>query len=270
VLNLQFIYTNYNPNAMNLDCRVKTLLILVIAILATFAYAYMPEDVSITLKRIDVSSLAPDTTAVAVDPQVEVVDTAKTIDQRNHRILFFGDSMTEGLLRRFGDYAAENGHELNVICWYSSNTDLWANTGTLKHYIKKFDPTYIVICLGGNELFVRDLPKREKNIAKIIETIDTIPFVWVSPPNWKPDTGINDLIIKHVGKSRYFDSRYLELQRGKDHVHPTFSAAAIWMDSIAVWLRGFDTEHPIRMDVPQASHKPTSVTMHAPNFKGIN
>ncbi len=252
------------------DCRVKTLLILLIAVVATFAYAYMPEEVTITLKRIDVSGLAPDTTAVVPAQEVTPVDTVKTVDTSNHCILFFGDSMTEGLLRRFGDYAEENGHQLNVVCWYGSNTDVWANTGTLKHYIDKYKPTYIVVCLGGNELFVRDLPKRENYITKMIATIDTIPFVWISPPNWKPDTGINDLIIKHVGKDRYFDSRYLELKRGKDHMHPTFSAAAIWMDSIAVWLRGNDTAHPIRMEVPKASHKPASINVHAPDFKGYD
>ncbi len=256
---------------MNLDSRVKTLLIFVITILATFAYAFMPEEINITLKQIDISSLKADTTAAdtAATNDTTATDTVKTVDQRGHHIMFFGDSMVEGLLRRFGDYAAENGHQLDVICWYGSNTDVWANTATLKHYIDQLSPTYIVMTLGGNELFVRDLPKREKNIAKIIETIDTIPFVWIGPPNWKPDTGINDLIIKNVGKPRFFDSRNMQLQRGKDHMHPTFSAAAVWMDSIAVWLRSMDTAHPIKMDVPKEQHKPNSVKLHGINFKGI-
>lgn len=257
---------------MNFDSRVKTLLILVITILATFAYAFMPEEVNLTLKQIDISKIKPDTTSTGTATLTDstAVDTVKTVDQSNHRIMFFGDSMVEGLMRRFGDYAEENNHQLDAICWYGSNSNTWANTGTLKHYINKFSPTFIVVCLCGNELFVRDLPQRDKYIAKIVETIDTIPFVWISPPNWKPDTGINDLIIKNVGNSRYFDSRNLQLQRGKDHMHPTFSAAAVWMDSIAVWLSGMETAHPIRMDVPKESHKPHSVTLHAPDFKGIN
>ncbi len=256
---------------MKMDSRVKTLLIFVITILATFAYAFMPEEINITLKQIDVSSLSPDTAATATVTPADTahVESTKAVDERNHNILFLGDSMVEGLMRRFADYAKENGHQLDVICWYGSNTGVWANTGTLKHYIRKFAPTYIVVCLGGNELFVRDLPQRDKNIAKIVETIDTIPFVWISPPNWKNDTGINDLIINNVGKTRYFDSRGLQLQRGKDHVHPTFSAAAVWMDSVAVWLSGKDTEHPIRMAWPQATHKPHSVSVHAPDFKGF-
>ena len=53
-----------------------------------------------------------------------------------------------------------------------------------------------------------------------------------------------------MGEDRYFDSRHLELRRGRDRVHPTFDAAADWMDSVAVWMSGDSTRHPIRMAVP--------------------
>ena len=253
-----------------MNCRVKALLILVIVLTATLAYALIPDEVSFTLKKIDLSSLQADSSSVTTDTlAAAVADTVKTVDERPQHILFVGDSMVEGLMRRFGDYAGHNNHELDVVCWYSSTSDLWANTGTLEHYISKYSPSFVVICLCGNELFVRDLPQREKNIEKIVSIIDTIPFVWVSPPNWRDDTGINDLIIKHVGKSRYFDSRHLQLTRGKDHVHPTFSAAAVWMDTIAVWMRGMETAHPIKMDRPTATYKPTHQTLLSPSYKGV-
>lgn len=264
-----------------MDSRTKVLLILVIVLACTLVYALTPDDFTITLKKLDLSSLSTDTVAmetvdiVAMDEAmtdtmvVEAYEPVKTVDNHPQRIFFFGDSMVEGLMRRFGDYAGHNGHELDVVCWYSSTSDKWANTGTLEHYIAKYSPTFIVACLCGNELFVRDLPKREKNIKKIISIIDTIPFVWVSPPNWRDDTGINDLILKHAGKERYFDSRHLNLQRGKDHMHPTFSAAAIWMDTIAVWMGSKETSHPIKMEKPTSKHKPTHQTLLSPDYKGV-
>lgn len=196
---------------------------------------------------IMVIEAVPDTVDSVCVVEVEVAP----LDTTNQRILFFGDSMLEGLSRRMCDYAMENGHELTSVIWYSSTSQTWAESDTLEHFIKKTSPTFMVVCLCSNELFVRDLKERDEYIQRIVAKMGDVPFVWISPPNWKEDTGINDLIVKHVGKDRYFDSRHLELKRGRDRVHPTFDAAETWMDSVAVWVRGDSTRHPIRMAVPQ-------------------
>lgn len=186
----------------------------------------------------------------AVVSEDSVCGVPMPLDTASHKILFFGDSMLEGLSRRLCDYAMENGHDLTSVVWYSSTSKEWAECDTLEHFISQVSPTFIVVCLCSNELFVRDLKDRDKYIARIVEKIGDVPFVWISPPNWKEDTGINELIIKNVGKDRYFDSRHLELKRGRDKVHPTFVAAEGWMDSVAVWMNGANTRHPIKMSVP--------------------
>ena len=107
----------------------------------------------------------------------------------------------------------------------------------------------------GNELFVRDLSKREKYIDIIVKRIGDRPFLWIGPPNWKKDTGINDLIRQRVGEGRFFDSRELELDRAEDNMHPTRSAAALWMDTIAVWLSSSKARHPLKMDRPTQSRR---------------
>ena len=179
-------------------------------------------------------------------------------------ILFFGDSMLEGLCRRFIDYADQNGHTLQTVIWYSSSSELWAKSDTLEYFLNKHKPTYVVVCLGSNELFVRDVDRRKENIKKIVKTLGDLPYVWISPPNWKDDTGINDAIISVVGKNRYFDSRNLELARGKDHAHPTFHAAAIWMDTIARWIQSPACANPILMEWPEKDVSPRNVTMLGP------
>ena len=182
----------------------------------------------------------------------------------HHRILFIGDSMLEGLMRRFGDYAAENGHELDVVLWYSSSTELWAKGDVLERSLRKYRPTFVVVCLGSNELFVRDLPKREQYVATIVQRVDSLPFVWIGPPNWRKDTGINDVIVRHVGPHRYFDSRRLTLERSSDHMHPTMRAAAQWMDSVAAWMNSPRTAQPIPMNLPQKKGKPAHVELLQP------
>lgn len=179
-------------------------------------------------------------------------------------ILFIGDSMLEGLSKRFNDYAEENGHTLNTVIWYSSTSEQWAETDTLEYFINKFNPSYIVICLCSNELFVKDVDARKQSIHKLVGKIGSRPFVWISPPNWKEDTGINDAIIAEVGINRYFDSRSLDLERGRDNAHPTFSAAALWMDTIAGWLQTGDCAYPLKMNWPQKEVGLKNVTLLRP------
>jgi len=176
-------------------------------------------------------------------------------DSSKLKIMFFGDSMLEWTSKRLCDYAMENGYDLSSVLWYSSSTKLWAETDTLLYFLNKVNPDYVLICLGSNELFVRDLSKRDKYIGTIIERLGGRPFVWISPPNWKPDSGINELIIKHVGMDRYFDSRSLELKRASDNVHPNKAAAAQWIDTIANWLQSPACRLPLPMNRPEETRK---------------
>lgn len=181
-------------------------------------------------------------------------------DSSTQRILFFGDSMVEGLLRRMNCYAYANGHTITNVVWYSSTTEIWAKTDTLRYFINKVKPTFAMISIGANEQFLKDAGSREPRIRQILKALGDTPFVWIGVPAWKEDTGINDLTQRVVGKSRYFDSRGLTLMRGRDHMHPTFSAACEWMDSVAVWMASPKTAHPIRMDKPTDGEKHTYKT----------
>jgi hypothetical protein len=177
-----------------------------------------------------------------------------THDTLPQRIFFFGDSMLEGLSRRMEQYAAENGHELLSLIWVSSTTKIYAeHADTLIHFMRKFQPTYIIICLGGNELFVKDLKQRDSYIKTIIQTIDTIPYVWIGPPNWKEDTGINDL-IKTNASDKFFLSKNLDFRRADDGMHPTYVSAAKWLDSVAFWMRD-SIQYRILMELPSSKEK---------------
>lgn len=189
-----------------------------------------------------------DTDSIEVVKQDEVI-----CDTTSQRILIFGDSMIEGLSRRLRQYAFENNHDVLNVIWYSSSTKIWAQyEDTLTYYLKQFEPTYIMISLGGNELFVRDLDSRDKYIKTILQKVDTIPYIWIGPPNWKEDTGINELIEQNVGTHRYFPSKDLLFERKKDGAHPTYNSASNWMDSVAAWITN-SSKYRIKMNFPEAN-----------------
>ena len=171
-------------------------------------------------------------------------------DTAAQNILIIGDSMLEGLNPRLAAYADKNGHTLHSVIWYSSTTKYFGESDTLKYFIRKYNPSFIFLSLGGNELFVRDIiEKRDKYVKKILADIGNIPYLWIGPPNWKQDTGINELVKQNVPAGNFFLSDGMTFERQKDGAHPTHASAALWMDSIARWMPDHSA-HPIRMDLP--------------------
>lgn len=269
--------------------RLRTLLIIAIATVAAVVYAAIPQVVSnghFSLKKISLKCIESKTertgnaTATADSARRDSLQKAEAtknmpnfvngVDTTHHTVLFFGDSMTNGLSLRLDDYCHANGDNLYCVTWNSSTTKKYAESNILDTYLELYNPTYIIICLGSNELFAHDVPDREQYVRRIMEKLGDRPFVWISPPNWKKDTGMNDLIRNCVGANRFFDSSHLDLQRGDDHIHPTAKGAEKWMDLIAAWLRNpQQTAHPIRMDVPKKPFYSPYYDIYGPDFESF-
>lgn len=175
------------------------------------------------------------------------------LDTTKKNILFIGDSMLERLSPRIAAYAEENGHQMNTVIWYGSSTEVWATSGRAKECIQKYRPDYIIISLGGNELFVNDIiAHRTKYVKQIVAEFADIPYVWIGPPNWKKDTGINKMIQSVVPKGNFYlsytpDQHY---ERAKDGAHPTPASAAKWADRICKWIVE-ESNNPIVLNLPQ-------------------
>ncbi len=205
-------------------------------------------------------SIAADSVAVPSTQFPVPVDTAA------QTILFIGDSMLEGLGPRLAAYAKENGHTLYNVVWYSSTTEVWGRSDKLAQYMRRIRPTYVIISLGANELFVSDIKNRRRGyVEKIIADIDTVPYLWIGPPNWKADTGINELIDECTPEGAFFVSNGMHFDRASDGAHPTRASAALWMDSVARWMPAHCL-HPIRMEKPEAkTARPARIFVHQPN-----
>ncbi|MCM1033804.1 MAG: SGNH/GDSL hydrolase family protein [Odoribacter sp.] len=188
------------------------------------------------------------------------------VDTLPKTLLFIGDSMLEGLSPRLAAYAKHNGHTLYSVIWYSSTSEVWGRSGKLKSYIDRINPDFVFISLGANELFVKDImTKREGYVKTILSEIGDIPYLWIGPPNWKPDTGINALIAKHAAGGSFFLSDGMTFERAKDGAHPTRSSAVVWMDSVVRWMN-HNSSHPFRLEAPpMTTASAAKVFIHQPN-----
>lgn len=209
-------------------------------------------------------NLPVDSAALAAVEEPEVAKPAE-VDTMPKSILFIGDSMLEGLSPRLAAYAKLNGHKLNSVIWYSSTTEVWGSCDKLAGFVKKFNPDFVVVCLGANELFVRDIiTRRAKYVDNMLSQIGAIPYVWIGPPNWKKDTGINRIVSSKVKPGTYFMSDGMHFDRAKDGAHPTRRSAEMWMDSVARWMT-LHSAHPIKMECPApGTARATSVTVLQP------
>lgn len=233
----------------------KLITLLVIAMGGLLAYAFLPGDVaeSLPLKQVDMAALTDKTEeALAQNDTALQEDTAarEPVDTTSQTVLLFGDSMSENLGLRLADYTNKNGHKLVCVTWVGSSTHNWAKSDTLRHYIQRFHPTHVFVCLGSNELYTADMKSCEKRIRAILAKIGNIPTVWIGPPNWCEDQGYNKLLSEVMGFKRYYPSYKLTFERLQDRRHPTMKASAMWMDKIIEWMNQGHSVHPFRMEKP--------------------
>lgn len=233
-----------------MNSQIKTLLLFLVAFTAIFIYAVSPIGVTFAqqlLRKVDLEGFRPqdaDTTAIETMIEEKIVP-----DSTSQRFLFVGDSMVEPLAYRFYDICKENGDTMYAVTWYGSTTMAWSGE-TLDYYIDKAKPTYVIFCLGSNELYSKNLKTINENLLKMKQKAGDCPTIFIGPPNTKPDEGLNDEIAKVFGKKSYFDSRNLEMERRSDHLHPTSAGARTWMDEVAQWMNSDSCSHPVVLNVP--------------------
>lgn len=237
-------------------------LLLSVALCAVLLVAFS-DDITIggkTLKKAPVADFfnggasALDSLAVTDSIMIaEQLEETVTTDSLPQSLFIFGDSMTYNLALRLAQYARQNGHTIHSVNWDSSNTKIWAEHDTLRYYLDKYRPTQVFIALGSNELYITKPETRLPYIKKILEVIDTIPYVWIGPPNWKEDGGINDLLARTCRPGTFFRSAGMEFKRKADKVHPTRESSADWVDSIIRWIPS--SAHPFVAELPADSIK---------------
>jgi len=245
------------------------LLVITFGLLAIYSFTdYELKFADIEIKKTNIRNFVlgiPENNVGKSLTRLDTIRKKNELDTTRQRILLIGDSMIEYLMLRMKDYTYFNKHELKTVIWYSSQTKWYGSYDTLSYFIKKHKPSYVFLLLGANELFIRDIiKKRTKYVKNIMNQLDTVKFVWIGPPNWKDDTGINTMILRNIGKDRYFPSKNLNFKRTKDGAHPTKASASVWMDSVATWVMN-ESRYPIIMKKPiEKTKKSANLTILQP------
>jgi len=163
---------------------------------------------------------------------------------RGTLVLHVGDSFAAALgiplAKRFKAAGLRSVLEFRTASYIPT----WAFGKDLGKYVANYNPDLVIVTLGANELEIPDPPQRVTAIERLVATIGGRPCVWISPPLWKPDTGLLRVIREHAAPCRYLDSDSLvaALPRGPDKIHPSTEGRELWADAVFGWLaRARDT-----------------------------
>lgn len=196
----------------------------------------------------EVQSVAGDIEKVLIDVEI---DSSKIVDTTAQHILLIGDSMAGGAGLQYGFtiICQFNGHRLTVKHQSSSTTQIWSQEKKVEKFVQEFQPTYIIIALGSNELFVRDAPERAAFVKDMLVQTKGIRTVWVGPPNWREDTGLNKMLEDTFPETQFFSSKDLELPRQADGIHPNIHGSLIWSRLLSEWIMA-ESQYKIVLNIP--------------------
>ncbi|MDE7375215.1 MAG: hypothetical protein K2N16_00020, partial [Muribaculaceae bacterium] len=202
-----------------------------------------------------------------IEPLATVDSVAVEPDTLPKTVMIVGDSMLEGLSPRLAAYCEASGHTLYTVIWYSSTTKEWGgDKRRLETYMREYKPDFIFISLGANELFVKDIiDTRRDYVREIKRQLGSTPYLWIGPPNWKKDTGINELLRQELPQGRFFVSDGMHFDRKKDGAHPTAESAVVWMDSIARWMPDHAASQLMLHQPEKKTGRPKKIFVHAIN-----
>jgi lysophospholipase L1-like esterase len=120
----------------------------------------------------------------------------------------------------------------------SSYIPTWASSGDLSNYVSRYSPDLVLVTLGANEFELSAPDTRAGAVRRLVKQLEGRPCVWISPPRWKPDTGILSVIRENSKPCRFLDSDTIvrELARKPDKIHPSDVGREVWADAVFTWL----------------------------------
>lgn len=192
---------------------------------------------------------------------------ARVVDPRPQRILVLGDSMIYNLLPLLADYCLQNGHELHPAIWWGSTSSGWAGSRKIDELLIRHRPTFIIVVLGSSEILGKGIdPLVTAAVHKLLQRVGDRKLIWVGPPNWRPDTGVNEVLERELGQRRFFRSAELVLEREDDGIHPTRAGGRVWAQHIIRWWSE-QSAAPILLEPPTREARVPSATCYGAAWK---
>jgi lysophospholipase L1-like esterase len=157
---------------------------------------------------------------------------------RGTLVLHVGDSFAGSLGVPLGKRLKAAGLRSVLEYRTSSYIPTWASSGELSKYVSRYSPDLVLVTLGANEFELSAPDTRAGAVRRLVKQLDGRPCVWISPPRWKPDTGILSVIRENSAPCRFLDSDTIvrELARKPDKIHPSDAGREVWADAVFSWL----------------------------------
>jgi len=127
-------------------------------------------------------------------------------------------------------------------------TTSWANDPELDRWLAR-RPALVIVTLGANEVDMPFPEEHAKAVGAIARKIASAhaSCVWTTPPMWKAETGILEVIFDHCSPCLFFDSDAIlgglsAAERKGDGIHPNTRGGARWAQALWAWLE--DHQNP--------------------------
>ncbi len=157
---------------------------------------------------------------------------------RGTAVLHVGDSFVHsGLTQRLREHLAPLGVRYEVRAQHSTNSLDWAKR--VPELVASTQPDLVIVTLGGNEIASKHLPVQARAIRRIVDSIGDRACVWTTPPLWRDEDGLFDVLQENLAPCRFFETDVevgSYLPRRDDGIHPTAEGGARWADALWAYL----------------------------------
>ncbi len=182
---------------------------------------------------------------IATPKPRETPDPREARELRDSWVLHVGDSFVDAsfqqnLSPRFRDSGSRYISRSEVATY----TTTWAYDPVFDAWLAK-KPALVIVTLGANEADIPVPEEHAKAIAKIAHKIAAAgaTCVWTTPPLWRQDTGIVQVIHDHAAPCLFFESDAVMgsplslAERNPDRIHPNPKGGARWAQAFWRWLQ---------------------------------
>jgi hypothetical protein len=166
-------------------------------------------------------------------------------------VLHVGDSFVHAYLsQNLRPHFAATGTEYVVDAATATYTTTWVSDPDLAKWLAR-RPSLVLVTLGANEVDMPVPDEHARAVERLVHEIAeaSVSCVWITPPMWKKDSGILQVIHDHASPCLFFDSDAVlggltPEERQRDRIHPNERGGARWAESLWGWLQ--DHRDPTR------------------------
>ena len=164
---------------------------------------------------------------------------------RDPWVLHVGDSFVDASFQQnLRPHFRDSGSRYISQSQVATYTTTWAYDPAFDAWLAR-KPALVIVTLGANEADIPVPEQHAKPIAAIARKIAAAgaACVWTTPPLWRQDTGIVQVIHDHAAPCLFFESDAVMgsplslAERNPDRIHPNPKGGARWAGAFWKWLQ---------------------------------